>query len=186
MKKITFLSIAILSLFSISNCTKTIQDDLCQGIICENGGDCVNGDCVCPEGYEGADCSQETAPSKIKISNIKLKSFPTTDTNGAGWDLFSGADVYVEIAKNDNVLFTTGYVTDLTGSYTYDASFEFSDPKATYSIRVYDYDDSSGDDWMGGISFTPYLNGQDFPSTINVTCGGCVVSFDLTGAVYYY
>ena len=40
----------------------TSCSDPCKDVTCLNGGECVEGDCVCAEGYEGTDCgTRETA-----------------------------------------------------------------------------------------------------------------------------
>lgn len=33
--------------------------DQCAATVCRNGGVCVNGQCACPAGYEGVDCSSK-------------------------------------------------------------------------------------------------------------------------------
>jgi hypothetical protein len=64
-------------------------------------------------------------------------------------------------------------------------NYEFTEPQQTYSIEVYDYDDGlSADDYMGGINFTPYSSGQQFPSTITLDCGTCKVAFKMNGVTY--
>ncbi|MBX2904885.1 MAG: hypothetical protein KF744_02545 [Taibaiella sp.] len=61
-----FTVIGVLAIiFSVSNfssCTKPLEDNpySCNYVICSNGGRCDSGRCVCPLGYEGADCSVKT------------------------------------------------------------------------------------------------------------------------------
>ncbi|MCB9295542.1 MAG: hypothetical protein H6559_20815 [Lewinellaceae bacterium] len=187
MKKINYTLILLLAVF-FSNCKKeTTQADLCQGVICLNGGNCVNGDCNCPLQWTGSDCSQEKVPIKMKVGNIKITTFPPTTTSGAGWDIFDGPDVYIVISRNNTSEYESGFVEDLTGNYTWSSNFEFSDPTATYSISVYDYDDGlSTDDFMGGINFTPYRPGEKFPTSFTLDCGNCVVSFQFTDVTYFH
>lgn len=176
----------LLLLLAFFACDKTTtQADLCQGVTCQNGGTCVNGDCNCPLGYTGPDCSNEKAPVKMKVGTIELTSFPPTD-GGAGWDLTSGADVYLVIEKNNVELKKTDWIQNLTGNHAWTINLEFDDPTATYTIRVYDYDDGFGDDYMGGISFTPYRPGEKFPTSYFLSCSSCVVSFGLTGIQYFH
>ncbi|MCF8449723.1 MAG: calcium-binding EGF-like domain-containing protein [Taibaiella sp.] len=58
--------IGILSfLFSatyISSCTRPLEEFpySCAGITCYNGGKCDSAKCICPVGYEGANCSKVT------------------------------------------------------------------------------------------------------------------------------
>lgn len=51
--KLFFLSAVIL--FSVWSCAK----DPCSGVICKNGGACLDGNCICPMGYNGANCGQQ-------------------------------------------------------------------------------------------------------------------------------
>mgnify|MGYP000908500214 FL=1 len=182
MKNVFLLISLFLMLFA---CSKTTQEDLCEGVICKNGGTCINGDCSCPPGYTGTDCGQEKVPVKMRVTNITLNTFPHTDQNGAGWDVFDGPDVYIQIKKGSTLIYKSGFIEDLATSYTYNANAEFSDPQATYTIEVYDYDDGlTADDYMGGINFTPYQSGFNFPDLYNIQCGNCVVSFTFTGVIY--
>lgn len=184
MKKICFL-IPLGLFFLFVQCSK--ETDLCEGIVCQNGGDCVNGECNCPVQWTGPDCSQEKPPVKMRVGKIKITKFPPTDTNGGGWDLLDGPDVYFVIIQNGTTLFDSDYVEDLTGNFEWPINFEFSDPTATYSIGVYDYDDGiTPDDFMGGINFTPYRSGEKFPTSYTLDCGSCVVSFQLTGVEYFH
>ena len=47
---------AFMLLIGFSGC----ETDLCKDVVCENGGTCFEGDCVCATGYEGTDCSEES------------------------------------------------------------------------------------------------------------------------------
>jgi hypothetical protein len=181
----------ILGVLTISVCLLLIScdkdNDLCKGISCINGGTCINGDCLCPDQWTGPDCSQEKTPTKIRVGKIEITSFPPTDVGGAGWDLFDGADVYILISKGNTPLYDSDYVEDLTGNYEWTTNFEFGDPEDTYTISVFDYDDGiTADDFMGGISFTPFIEGFSFPSAFSVSCGTCVVSFEFTEVVYFH
>lgn len=48
------LPFLLFSLFGLQGCKK---DDPCEGKVCFNGGTCVDGSCVCANGYSGSDCS---------------------------------------------------------------------------------------------------------------------------------
>lgn len=183
MKKLFFLA----GLLALASCQKDPQEKLCEGIICNNGGVCVNGECECPPQWTGPSCSQEVTPVKMRVTYIALNSFPPTDGNGAGWDLFDGPDVYISISRAGVVLYNSPIYEDLTSAGFWEANFEFSDPTATYTISVYDYDDNiTADDPMGGINFTPYRPGQKFPTSYPVSCAGCTVAFEFTGVSYFH
>ena len=183
MRKILFLA----ALLALASCQKDPQEKLCEGIICNNGGICVNGECECPPQWTGPSCFQEVAPIKMRVTYIALTSFPLTDGTGAGWDFFDGPDVYISIWKDGVQLYKTVSYEDLTTGGFWETNYEFSDPTATYTIRVYDYDDGiTADDFMGGINFTPYRTGQKFPSSYPVSCSGCTVAFEFTGISYFH
>ena len=188
MKKLFFL--ALLTALLSPACEKDpidIQEDLCKGVICNNGGYCVNGDCQCPPQWTGPSCAQEVAPIKMRVQTIRVKTFPPTDQNGGGWDLFDGPDVYIAIWKDGTYLYTSSIWEDAQPGANWAANFEFTDPTATYSISVWDYDDGiTADDPMGGINFTPYISGQSFPVVKTIECAGCNVSFDFLGISYFH
>ncbi len=138
-----------------------------------------NKDDTCPTGYTGSSCSTQITPSKIIVSKIEVIRFPATDANGAGWDLTSGADIYPEISYNGSVVYTSStYYTDANPNsiYVFDLSpsFDVHNPLSTYTIRLYDYDNLDADDYMGGITFTPYESSNNFPSVITIDAGGAV------------
>lgn len=176
----------ILILFTALAITACQEDtiDPCEGIECRNGGTCLNGECSCPPGYTGAACEREQTPNRMRIGSIRLKDFPATDNSGGGWDLFDGADVYITIHEGDTELFESGYVENLTSAFEFTANLTIENPDATHFIRVYDYDSTSGDDFMGGLEFIPYRSNQGFPDEIDLSCSGCSVAFDLKGVLY--
>lgn len=51
------LSIGAFSMVTYTACNK----DECKDVVCNNGGVCVNGNCSCATGYEGANCDLNTA-----------------------------------------------------------------------------------------------------------------------------
>jgi hypothetical protein len=178
--------VALLALlFALSiGCSK--DPDPCSGISCVNSGNCINGSCLCPDQWTGPDCSQEKTPIKMRVGSIKLTTFPPTDDNGGGWDVLDGADVFLVISKGSDILLSTTYIQNLTTSHEWTTNFEFTDPTATYTISVYDYDDFSDNDFMGGINFTPYRKNLGFPTSYLVNCGNCVVAFELKNVVYFH
>jgi len=174
MKNLTYFALSFLMIF-FNACKK----DPCESTICVNGGYCANGDCVCPEGFTGADCSKQETPSQIRISSIVITGFPATDENGAGWDLTSGPDIYPVLYKDSEVIYSssTHYPNANPAlDYTFDLnpSASLSAPNDEYIIRIFDYDDIDADDYMGGILFTPYSSSNKFPTELNLDAGGSV------------
>ncbi len=75
--------LGILSLFVsviyISSCTRTPGEFpySCSGVVCQNGGRCDSGKCVCPVGFEGTNCATGTVDKFIgywKVTQIVLGS----------------------------------------------------------------------------------------------------------------
>jgi hypothetical protein len=188
MKKV----LLILAVFTalLPSCRKEsiddIQKDLCKGIVCNNGGVCVNGQCECPPQWTGPSCSTEKAPLKMRVTSIRLLDFPPTDPNGGGWDIFDGPDVFLEIRKSTTVLHTTSFVPNLSGQHEWAVNFEFASPTETYSIFVWDDDGLLVPEFMGAINFTPYRPGEKFPSSFTLDCAACVVSFQMNGVLYFH
>lgn len=54
MKKFFQLVVIACGLATMNACN---NQDACEDTDCQNGGICVEGDCVCPDGYSGPDCS---------------------------------------------------------------------------------------------------------------------------------
>lgn len=178
MRQLTILFFFTAFMTVISGCKK----DPCETTVCQNDGYCANGDCVCPEGFTGADCSQQETPDKIRITKIEITRFQATD-NGAGWDLSSGPDIYPELSKGSTNLYSASTFyqnADPSSNYSFDLNpaIDIVSPNDQYTIRLYDFDDFDADDFMGGINFTPYSSNNGFPNTINLDAGGDV-SFTL-------
>jgi len=173
--KLNFLLLLVsITTLTLNSCKK----DPCDSTICLNGGYCANGSCVCPEGYTGADCSQQKTPTQIRISKIDVTRFPETD-NGAGWDLTSGPDIYPELSKGSTTIWTsTTYYQNANPAniYSFDLNpiVSLTSPNDRYTIRLFDYDDLDEDDFMGGINFTPYFSTNNFPSVLTIDAGGTV------------
>jgi len=172
--------IAVALLFT----TACEEDDPCELITCLNSGTCVNGACDCAEGFSGLDCSNQITPTSIKITNIRVTRFPPTDVNGSGWDLTSGADIYVSMNyDNENIYRHSTVVENASSSLNYDfvpeMNLNLANPTDTYSISVFDDDGIQADDFLGGIEFTPYSNNNGFPTILSLDANGAV-AFELT------
>lgn len=58
MKRNLFLFVLMILFFSCK--------DKCKDVVCQNGGNCNDGDCVCNIGYEGTSCEKEWISPFIK------------------------------------------------------------------------------------------------------------------------
>lgn len=131
----------------------------------------------CPPGFTGSDCNQELTPQYMKLHAVWLNEFPPTD-NGAGWDLLDGPDIYFTLSYNGNVIYSSKdrkYTNAIQGPllWTIDTNVNFDHPADEYVLSAYDYDDTSADDYMGGIKFVPYIPNKGFGTIITWECVGC-------------
>lgn len=179
MKNLLFLALICICSVTCSKSPEDIQEDLCKGISCQNGGTCVNGDCNCPVNYTGPDCSQQKTPTNLVMSSITIATTPATD-GGAGWDLTSGPDIFVVVtdANGTELYSTRSNFKQNSFSAAWSTNWIVPNPSGIYTFSVYDYDDNlSADDFMGGIQTAMYTSTNGFPNLLNINCGNCVVSF---------
>ena len=120
---------------------------------------------------------------KIKITKIVVTGFPATDTNGGGWDLTDGADIYPYLFVGTTVIYDSPVLQpNANPSIDYEfipASPIEINPTTTYTLSLYDYDDTSTDDFMGGVVFTPYQSTNGFPEILDLAPTGGNVTFKL-------
>lgn len=179
MKHLICILMVCFTWYSCKKDAQDIQNDLCKGIICNNGGNCVNGDCNCPPQWTGTDCSQQKTPTNIVLKTIIVNKFPANDPSGGSWDIGSGADIYVVIKSGSTVLYTSNYVTNVVGGVTFQPSFTLPDVTGIYSIEIYDHDDFDADDYIGGVQGAIYSSTNNFPNTLEFTCGPCTVGYTI-------
>lgn len=182
MKRIIYVMIVLLGSVTFLSCNSEEAEpenkivDPCENVTCLNDGYCYNGNCICPEGYTGEDCSEEVEPTSIKIDKISIYRFPETD-NGSSWDLTSGADIYIKVNREGNELYKSSYWENAEQSFVYNAfptDLSFTAMYDEYIFYVYDDDGSLAPDFMGGVSIFPYKIWGGFPETLNLDAGGNV------------
>jgi hypothetical protein len=63
MKKVSILGSTFLAAIAFSTVMffNACDEDACKDVVCQNGGTCVDGTCICAEGYEGTNCETRTA-----------------------------------------------------------------------------------------------------------------------------
>jgi hypothetical protein len=178
MRHLNRLILSFIIVFTVAFFNSCSKPDPCENISCLNGGYCANGECVCPQGYRGPDCSQQITPTKIRITKIEVTRFPATD-NGAGWDLTSGPDISPRILLGNTIIWNgPNYYENATQglvySFTPSSAIELTNVNSQYSIDLYDYDTTSSSDFMGGIYFYPYSSTNKFPTVRTIDAGGTV------------
>lgn len=115
-KNIAFSAMLALGAFGAVTYTSCNKDE-CKDVVCQNGGTCVDGNCVCATGYEGANCETE---SRAKF----VKSWTATDTEvgGAALPTYSaivtaGTSVTeVKIANFSDDFFTADVIATVSGN----------------------------------------------------------------------
>lgn len=166
-----------------SNKTTTEKTDPCENVKCVNGV-CISGDCACRFGYEGVSCDIERTPKKMFIDTIIVTDFSMLDDNNDSWDVSSGnPDITFRVSKENTEIYEYDkYYENATSSKDYKFSLkgnpiEINEVTKSYAILLYDHDDSFGDDYMGGLSFTPFTKGGGFKQVIELKSDKTTVSF---------
>ncbi len=87
--KITKLFFAAIFLLTISSCDKRS----CTKVVCASYQTCYEGQCLCPDGYEGTDC---TTSSLTKYISNGGNWYVTENCGGSAPPNFSNYSVYME------------------------------------------------------------------------------------------
>ncbi len=171
-----FLFSAVLLIAFSPSCSK---DKDCEGT-CLNGGVCEDGNCNCPDGYEGPNCAEQETPLKMFIHSVRVTRFPALD-GGTNWDLLDGPDIFFQLFAGSTLIYEQpNFIEDADPSVdlilTVTTPIEITNTTGEHGIQLLDYDDGiTDDDFMGGILFTPYFsNTNGFPTTLNLDAGGAV------------
>ena len=142
---------------------------------------------TCETGYTGSSCTTEKTPTSMTITKIVVNGFDPTKTNGSYWDFSYGkADIYPNVYVGSLKIFdgATGYISSANYQSAYTFYFTtpitISYPTSTYSVILNDFDATSTDEVMGGLTFTPYTSGQKFPTTIQLTNPSTRISYTLS------
>jgi hypothetical protein len=195
MKKllINTVLVSILLLLTFSSCSSD-SDSLCTPIPCLNGGvSNSNCGCDCPQGYTGINCANQIQPTKIKITKIRVTSFPNLKPNGSNWDAlppgFSNPDIIPVLSSNSGatILFIGTEISDAVsnGNDIFDfipnTPLIITSPLSQYGLTLYDKDDISPTlEFMGGWDFYIYNSNLGFPTTLSIGTGNNNVKFQLT------
>ena len=114
-------------------------------------------------------------PGRVFIEGIRIEEMPFSDEYGSGWDLFSGPDVYSDLATASGTVFTLRsyyYLdvgpSDLPIQWSLSSGFEITNWSTAYFVLVWDYDDT-GDDFIGssnGFRINDVIAGEGYVSTV--------------------
>ncbi len=124
----------------------------------------------------------------MELKKFTILKFPEKNKNGESWDIISNTDpdLTIKLFKDSTAIWeseTVHFEAKTGKNYVFEVpAFAVSvEPTARYRLMVYDFeiDLPGGQEWMGGIEFTPYQPGLKFPDTLDYDCSGCNVSFRL-------
>ena len=108
-----------------------------------------------------ASCGNQKIVSSIQTNAIKVMHIPEGSPNGESWDPFGSGlpDVQLKISNESGILYSSETYDDASSKNIYmfkgKNPFMFTDLNTEYRIDVYDIDDLSADEWLGGFKFTP-------------------------------
>ena len=123
-----------------------------------------------------ADDPANQIPTKVFVSRVTVTQFPNSS-----WDALSNADLYIKIGQNGTSFYESGYYTDVPsiGSYPFDIPNVEFNPNSDLTIWFYDYDPTTSDDFMSGISFDVVNDGSGGNSP-SFSYGGYAWKLDVT------
>ncbi len=194
MKKLVTLMIVLLT-FSLGfyNCGNG-DEDACETLVCLNGGDCIDGACVCEEHYTGDECEKQVTPLFIRITKFSVNSkWNAYRPSGQRWDEGEQTpadrpDLAVELMYKglSQIYQYHHYHKD---AY-YDTPFDFipvsglapeilaKDLDVSYTVNLIDVDDI-GYEVMGGVDFNLYDSKGGFPETLIIRDKNSALEFTL-------
>lgn len=180
MKKLLFRSVLLLMMsVTFFNCSSDSDSSTTNPV-------------PCPQGYTGTNCATQITPSKIKITKIRVTSFPNSKPSGFAWDAlppgFSNPDIIPVLSSNSGttILFLGTEISDAVsnGNDIFDfiptTPIIINSPLSQYGLTLYDKDDVSPTlEFMGGWDFLIYNSTNNFPTVLHVGTGSNNVKFDL-------
>lgn len=145
----------------------------CDVVLCDNGGTCLNGACICSTGFEGEFCQNQITPSKISLDKITVHEFPQSN-NGVPWDPNTGPDLWIALVHDAKEILQWG---EIKYNASHDSIYVFNVPEFVFDkineehrIIINDVDGGpQGFVGMAGVSFTPYSDTNNFPSSIQLS-----------------
>lgn len=194
MKKLFKITAFVFLTLNFLGCSSDSSESPCIPISCLNNG-VSNSDCGCdcPQGYTGNNCGTQITPTQIRITQIRVKKFPSATPNGNWWDILpnSDADIYVTI-ENSNLSVIYNHPTyfpnaEIIGSNYYDfipsTPIIITNVNGQFIVNLYDYDGSTIDDdndFIGFAGLTPYsLSQSGFPTTKIITGLNGALEFEM-------
>lgn len=132
--------------------------------------------------------SEVKSYTNFKITSVVVNTIPFNDNDGGSWDISSGPDLYFKLIDGNSTLYSKGTVyNDISSQslplgWNLPKAFEINNINTTYFIELYDHDDIDSDDYIGYVSFLPYLYSDSYPSSIVLEKNGSKV---LVNGIWY-
>jgi hypothetical protein len=124
---------------------------------------------LCQQGYTGTNCTDQIAPSKITITEVRVLSFEPK-----AWDTGNGlADVMVSLyASSGILLWESTYYTDCNPNteYNFYPALGVFDLNSPIKLMVSDYDGVIST-IMEQADFSIYSNNNKFPAILHLHKG---------------
>jgi len=104
-------------------------------------------------------CKMGKVLNSVEISELQLEHVQSSSPSNVSWDPFGSGlgDVQVKIKNmsTGQTVYSSEVYDDASSKNTYrfkrNTPILISDINAAYRVDVYDYDDLSSDEWMGGF-----------------------------------
>jgi hypothetical protein len=105
-------------------------------------------------------CGNKKILTSMQVNMIRLENVPALQPNNNGWDLLGGLpDVFTRVSIEKQAVYVSETYNEASSKNTYffkkSTPFLLDNLNAEYRVDIFDYDDFSGDEWMGGFTFKP-------------------------------
>lgn len=108
MRKLLYFFLSLFAL--VTGCKKEPhRQGWCDGVVCNNGGVCIDGACVCNEPYTGSDCSQLIIPVQSFVGDYHMVGTTTVYNSGLPPAITPFDDTLTLSKLNDSTLAFKGF-----------------------------------------------------------------------------
>lgn len=161
----------------------------CYDTNCLEGEYCLDGACIETANQTSLSFIDPPVPNKVFITGLVINKFPLIKSSGQTWDSGSlpnsAPDLLISVKQGSFVTLwenTAPYTNtnQLPLVINLTSPIEITQVKALTSINFYDFDSNTFSDFMGGIFFTPYGNGNNYPDKVILNNTLIIIELDLT------
>lgn len=182
MKKSFFVAILVSISCFIFSCR---EEDKCENTVCASNETCIDGDCIC---NPGANCNPDRT-KRIEISSIEITRFPAKNAMGNDWDSTGLPDLHLALYLSTEKLFATAStINEASNDTVYVINcippVRLENYEENHTFYLYDDDGNKTDQFIGGVVFKPYSEGNQKASFKVVDTNG-EVAFKLNWQFYY-